>query len=376
MQPKTAKIAIVANSTWNIYNFRLNVIKLLIQNNFEVVVIAPVDHYISYLNQFSEVRHVPLRSLSRKSTNPLKDLSLTRELYQIYCRERPDLVIHYTVKPNIYGGFAARQCGIKYLSTITGLGYTFLHDSLIRQLTQWLYRMAFRHSEKVIFENQDDRQLFIEEGIIRPEAGISLKGCGVDIQYFSPNGFVKPPDTLVFTFIGRLLYDKVIDEFVRAAALVKKDFPEAEFWVVGDIDEENPAAISHDQLLAWMQSGVIRYFGPTSDVRYYIKQSDCIVLPSYREAIPRVVQEGMAMRKPIITTDTPGCREAGEEGKKGFLGPIKDAEGLAAAMRRFRQLSPDQKHTMGRYGRQTAEREFDDRLISRQIVDIIEAVIA
>ena len=376
MQPKTAKIAIVANSTWNIYNFRLNVIKLLIQNNFEVVVIAPVDHYISYLNQFSEVRHVPLRSLSRKSTNPLKDLSLTRELYQIYCRERPDLVIHYTVKPNIYGGFAARQCGIKYLSTITGLGYTFLHDSLIRQLTQWLYRMAFRHSEKVIFENQDDRQLFIEEGIIRPEAGISLKGCGVDIQYFSPNGFVKPPDTLVFTFIGRLLYDKGIDEFVRAAALVKKDFPEAEFWVVGDIDEENPAAISHDQLLAWMQSGVIRYFGPTSDVRYYIKQSDCIVLPSYREAIPRVVQEGMAMRKPIITTDTPGCREAGEEGKKGFLGPIKDAEGLAAAMRRFRQLSPDQKHTMGRYGRQKAEREFDDRLISRQIVDIIEAVIA
>ena len=376
MQPKTAKIAIVANSTWNIYNFRLNVIKLLIQNNFEVVVIAPVDHYISYLNQFSEVRHVPLRSLSRKSTNPLKDLSLTRELYQIYCRERPDLVIHYTVKPNIYGGFAARQCGIKYLSTITGLGYTFLHDSLIRQLTQWLYRMAFRHSEKVIFENQDDRQLFIEEGIIRPEAGISLKGCGVDIQYFSPNGFVKPPDTLVFTFIGRLLYDKGIDEFVRAAALVKKDFPEAEFWVVGDIDEENPAAISHDQLLAWMQSGVIRYFGPTSDVRYYIKQSDCIVLPSYREAIPRVVQEGMAMRKPIITTDTPGCREAGEEGKKGFLVPIKDAEGLAAAMRRFRQLSPDQKHTMGRYGRQKAEREFDDRLISRQIVDIIEAVIA
>ncbi|MEL6635385.1 MAG: glycosyltransferase family 4 protein [Bacteroidota bacterium] len=376
MQPKTAKIAIVANSTWNIYNFRLNVIKLLIQNNFEVVVIAPVDHYISYLNQFSEVRHVPLRSLSRKSTNPLKDLSLTRELYQIYCRERPDLVIHYTVKPNIYGGFAARQCGIKYLSTITGLGYTFLHDSLIRQLTQWLYRMAFRHSEKVIFENQDDRQLFIEEGIIRPEAGISLKGCGVDIQYFSPNGFVKPPDTLVFTFIGRLLYDKGIDEFVRAAALVKKDFPEAEFWVVGDIDEENPAAISHDQLLAWMQSGVIRYFGPTSDVRYYIKQSDCIVLPSYREAIPRVVQEGMAMRKPIITTDTPGCREAVEEGKNGFLVPIKDAEGLAAAMRRFRQLSPDQKHTMGRYGRQKAEREFDDRLISRQIVDIIEAVIA
>ncbi len=376
MQPKKAKIAIVANSTWNIYNFRLNVIKLLIQNNFEVIVIAPVDHYISYLNQFSEVRHVPLRSLSRKSTNPLKDINLTRELYQIYQKENPDLVIHYTVKPNVYGGFAARRCGIKYLSTITGLGYTFLHDNFIRKVTQWLYRMAFRHSEKVIFENQDDRTLFIEEGIIRPEAGISLKGCGVDIQHFSPNGYVKPENTLIFTFIGRLLYDKGIDEFVRAAEIVKKDFPNAEFWVVGDIDEENPAAISHDQLLEWMQRRIIRYFGPTDDVRYYIKQSDCIVLPSYREAIPRVVQEGMAMRKPIITTDTPGCREAVEEGKNGFLVPIKDAASLAKAMLRFRELSPEQKRAMGEYGRQKAEREFDDRLISRQIFDIIEEVLA
>ncbi len=376
MQPKKAKIAIVANSTWNIYNFRLNVIKLLIQNNFEVIVIAPVDHYISYLNQFSEVRHVPLRSLSRKSTNPLKDINLTRELYQIYQKENPDLVIHYTVKPNVYGGFAARRCGIKYLSTITGLGYTFLHDNFIRKVTQWLYRMAFRHSEKVIFENQDDRTLFIKEGIIRPEAGISLKGCGVDIQHFSPNGYVKPENTLIFTFIGRLLYDKGIDEFVRAAEIVKKDFPNAEFWVVGDIDEENPAAISHDQLLEWMQRRIIRYFGPTDDVRYYIKQSDCIVLPSYREAIPRVVQEGMAMRKPIITTDTPGCREAVEEGKNGFLVPIKDAASLAQAMLRFRELSPEQKREMGEYGRQKAEREFDDRLISRQIFDIIEEVLA
>ncbi len=372
---KRVKIAIVANSTWNIYNFRLNVIEILEENNFEVIVIAPVDHYISYLNNFENVRHIPLKTLNRKSTNPINDLSLTRELYKIYKLENPGLVIHYTIKPNIYGGFAARLCGIKYLSTITGLGYTFLHNGLIQSITQRLYKMAFRNSEKVIFENQDDRILFIKENIIRPEEGISIKGCGVNIEHFSPNGYIKNDDKVIYTFIGRLLYDKGIKEFVTAATIVQKKYPNVEFWIVGEVDSENPAAITNDQLLKWMQDGTIRYFGPTDDVRNFIKKSDCIVLPSYREGSSRVVQEGMSMRTPIITTDSPGCREAVEDGKNGFLVPIKDATALSIAMQKFYNLSPEQKKIMGDHGRQKAKNEFDDRKISQQFFDIIKNVL-
>ncbi|MEL6864219.1 MAG: glycosyltransferase family 4 protein [Bacteroidota bacterium] len=375
MKKQKTKIAIVANSTWNIYNFRLNLVELLDKEQYELLVIAPVDHYISYLNKYPKVRHIHLHKLSRKSTNPLKDLALMQELYQIYKTEKPDLVIHYTVKPNIYGGFAAKMAGVKYLSTITGLGYTFIHNGLVKKITKELYRLAFQHSEKIVFENTDDRLMFIQEQISTSDKSISIKGCGVNIDHFSPNGYIKQKDKVIFTFIGRLLHDKGIAEFVEAARQAKAQCPNTEFWVIGDIDNQNPAAISQKLLVSWMQEKVIRYFGPTDDVRYFIKRSDCIVLPSYREAIPRVVQEGMAMKKPIITTDTPGCREAVDEGKNGFLVPIKDAYALATAMTRFYALDEKRISAMGDYSRDKAVSEFDDRLIAQQLLDVIEGIL-
>lgn len=371
MSKTNKRIAIVANTTWNIYNFRMNVIGKLLEEGYEVVVIAPVDKYIHYKKEFPQVIHVPLKKLDRDSINPLKDLSLTLELKSIYKKVKPDIVLHYTVKPNIYGGIAAHLNKIPSIAVVTGLGYAFIHNGYVETVTKMLYRATSRFHEKVIFENIDDRLLFVEEKLIKGNQGISIKGCGIDANHFSPfpNGIIKKQTT--FTFIGRLLYDKGIQEFVEAAKIMKEKYDNVVFWLVGEIDDKNPAAVRKDDLMRWVKNDIVIYHGATNDVRTFIAASDCIVLPSYREAIARSITEGMAMEKPVITTDTPGCREAVDDGENGFLVPIKNATALAEAMDRIHLMDGDRRHEMGIHGRKKVMSEFDDKLIANEILTVI-----
>jgi glycosyltransferase involved in cell wall biosynthesis len=363
------KIAIVANSTWNIYNFRLNILRTLEKQGAEIVVIAPIDKYIFYLNEFKNIRHIPLKRLSRKSKNPFRDLLLFNEFCNIYKREKFDIVLHYTIKPNIYGNLAARFCNIPSVCAVTGLGYAFLHNGWVEKLSTLLYRFSFKSAKKVIFENIDDRLLFLEKKIITEQQGVSVKGCGIDIEHFVPQlSDKKPKGKTVFTFIGRLLYDKGISEFVEAARLIKKTHHNVEFWVVGGIDEDNPATVSEETLLQWVNEKIIVEKGPSDDVRREIRNSDCIVFPSYREAIAKVLQEAMAMEKPVITTNVAGCREAVDEGENGFLVEVKNAESIAFFIEKFLQLSDNEKLIMGQKGRKKVIREFDERDIAMQIL--------
>ncbi len=338
---------------------------------YEVVVIAPVDAYMSYLNKTTRTRHIPLLHLRRKSSNPLHDLVLFAELIRILNREQPDLVINYTIKLNIYGNLAAAVCGLRSICSVTGLGYTFIHSGLIQQTSILLHRFSFIFAEKVIFENIKDRELFIEKNVISAQKSLSIKGCGIDLQYFKP---VEQPKNIfcTFLFIARLLYDKGIQEYVDAAILVKKRFPDAQFQILGEFDNENPAAITETTLNNWVANGAVQYLGYTTDVRNPIAKADCIVLPSYREAIPRVLQEAMAMTRPVISTRTAGCEEAVEDGKNGFLVPIKDSEALAEAMLHIIRLSHEERASLGYYGRKKAETEFDDKFIAQQFLQAID----
>lgn len=369
------KIAFVANSTWNIYNFRLVLLKAFIKQGFEVVVIAPIDEYITYLNYTSGIRHIPIQSLSRKSTNPIKDVLLFRELRKIYIKEDPDLIIHFTIKLNIFGNLAARVCKIPSICVVTGLGYSFLKEGWIKKMTIALYRFSFKYSSKVIFENKDDTQLFIDSKIAAAEKCIAVKGCGVNLNRFRPLPKQKYKNIIVFTFIGRLLYDKGIVEFVEAAKILKGKYSGVAFHVVGDIDVENPSFIPKTHLLNWIDNKIIIYFGVSKDIRKFIKNSDCIVLPSYREGMPRVVLEGMAMGRPIITTDTPGCRETVEVGKNGYLTPIKNAEELAARMEDFYHLNEYRKLDMGEKSYEKAVNEFDEKYIVKIYIDIVTNIL-
>lgn len=368
------KIALVANSTWNIHNFRLNIIDKLLSEGHEVIVIAPVDQYIEYKEKYPRVKHFALRSLDRDSTNPIKDLILIVELTKKYKRYKPELIIHYTNKPNIYGGIAARLAKINSVAIVTGLGYAFIHNGFIKQITSALYKYTSKFHKKFIFENIEDRELFERENIISRNQGVSIKGCGVNTTYFHPypNGVTK--DEIIFTFVGRLLYDKGVKEFVDAAKIIRLRNSKVKFWLVGELDPDNPATVEKDELVEWVDSDIVYYHGFQRDVRPFISKSDCVVLPSYREAIPRTITEAMAMAKPVITTDTAGCREAVEIGVNGYLARLRDANDLAQAMEKIISLSNDQRKAMGKAGREIVMRQFDDKLIANHIYKIISDI--
>lgn len=364
-------IALVANSTWNIHNFRLNLLDKFLAEGHEVTVIAPVDEYIEYKEKYPSVKHVRLRALDRDSTNPFKDLLLLLELTRKYKRIKPDIAIHFTNKPNIYGGIAARRAGIKSIAVVTGLGYAFIRQGWIRNVTTMLYRYSSKYHQRFIFENIEDRELFERISIIKKGQGVSVKGCGVNTTYFHPHPNTVQKKDLIFTFIGRLLYDKGVREFVQAAKQIKMRYSNVKFWLVGELDPQNPATVEKDELIKWVDSDIIYYHGFQKDVRTFIAQSDCVVLPSYREAIPRTITEAMAMAKPVITTDTAGCREAVEVGRNGYLAKLRDAEDLSRSIEKIISLTPDQRIAMGAAGREMVMEQFDDRLIAKHIYDIV-----
>ena len=371
---KYKTIALVANSTWNIHNFRLNFLDKLVKEGHDVIVIAPVDEYIEYKENYPQVKHIALRSLDRDSTNPIKDLILIAELTRKYKRLNPDLILHYTNKPNIFGAIAARRAKIDSMAIVTGLGYAFIHNGFIKQITTALYKYTSKYHKKFIFENIEDRELFEDEKIISKGQGISVKGCGVNTTYFHPYPKGKVKQEIVFTFIGRLLYDKGVKEFVEAAKLIKLRYPSTRFWLVGELDPDNPATVEKDELIEWVDSDIVYYHGFQRDVRPFISDSDCVVLPSYREAIPRTITEAMAMAKPVITTDTAGCREAVDVGVNGYLAKLRDAKDLAESMQKIMSLSYEERKSMGQAGRDIVMKQFDDRLIANHIYDIISSV--
>ncbi len=368
------KIAIVVNSTWNIYNFRINLIRKFRLQGYRVIVIAPVDEYIHYLNNSHFTKHIPLNHLSPQSKNPIKDLLLIRELYKIYRKEKPDLVLHYTIKPNIYGSIAARWAGISCMSTVTGLGYTFLNRGIYTRIAKALYRYAFKSNSKTIFHNHDDQRLFKKLKLIPDEISTVIKGSGVDTTFFRPFKEKINKDKFVFLFVGRLLYDKGIVEYIQAALKVKPIIKNAECWVVGELNAKNPSNIPKKKLLQWVENRYIRYWGATNDIRNFIKNVDVIVLPSYREGMPRAVLEGMAMGKPIITTSTSGCREAVEDNVNGYLVPIRDSIALAEAMVKMYNLDEEKFIMMGEESRNKALNEFDEKIINQQYLDLINKV--
>ena len=335
---------------------------------------APVDKFISYTESIPEVIHIPIRHLHRDSVNPIRDLRLLFELIRLYKKQSPDLILHYTVKPNIYGGMAARILSIKSVAVITGLGYSLMHEGWINVVTRLLYRFTLRFHKKVIFENVDDQFLFEKENLVSSEKSLAIKGCGVDTQFFSPNGVHQTSGVITFAFIGRLLYDKGVREFIEAAQQVKKQHRDVQFWLIGEIDKENPSSIRHDDLMRWIRDPDIHYHGATENIKRYIEQSDCVVLPSYREGMPRVIMEAMAMAKPVITTNTAGCRETVDDLVNGYLVPVKNADALADSMIRFIQLDDPSKEKMGQAGREKVLRDFDERIIANKLYEILKDV--
>lgn len=371
---KNKRIILVANSTWNIYNFRLNVVRKLLDEGNEVTVVAPLDEYIEYKEKFPSVKHIPLKNLNRESSNPFKDLQLILELQRIYKSEKPDLVVHYTHKPNIFGGIAAKLMKIDSVAVVTGLGYPFINKGWINGMTRRLYKLVKGYHKQIIFENQDDLNLFIDKKLVDKNQGVSVNGCGVDSAIYLPYPSNGTKNKSVFTFIGRLLYDKGIVEFIEAAKIIKEKNSNTEFWVVGELDNENPSMLAKSKLLEWIDEGYILYHGFLKDVRPVIAKSDCIVLPSYREGMPRIILEGMSMAKPVITSDTAGCRQTVVNGENGYLVKIKDVNDLVSKINMVLEASEEQRNKMGTNGRKMVLEKFKSEIISNRLYEILAQV--
>lgn len=354
----------MSNTSWSFTRFRVNVLRALVAEGFDVLVLAPADAYSEQISGYG-ARFIPLQQLSNQGMNPCQDLRLYQEFIALYERERPDIIFQYTIKPNIYSTLAAKRTGIPVVAIITGLGYAFINPGFVSRLVRRMYRFALRSASQVWFLNADDKSLFLAERLVDSEKVQQIPGEGVDCyQVFNPDAWA-PEDNPTnqkaqthFLFIARLLYDKGIREYVDAARIIRLTYPNVMFQILGYLNVENPAAVKREELDSWIAEGLVDYLGDTADVRPFIMAADCIVLPSYREGMSMTLQESAAMAKPIIASNITGCKELIDDGKTGFLCEVRNSASLAQSIERFLKLNNAGRVEMGEAGRQKMLAEF------------------
>ena len=355
-------VCLVCNTAWAIHTYRPGLINALLAHGARVTVLAPRDRTFAPLQALGVTCiDVPIAS---KGTNPLADLKTLVVLWRHYRALKPDMVFHYTIKPNIYGTIAAALARVKSIAVTTGLGYVFIQRSRAAQIAKRLYKMAFRFPREVWFLNPDDHRTFVDAGLlVHPERAYLLRSEGIDLDQFPLTPLVARDGSFVFILVGRLLWDKGVAEYVAAARAVKARYPQARFQLLGPAGVANPSAISQQEVEQWVAEGVVEWLGETDDVRPYLSAADCVVLPSYREGMPRTLLEASALGRPIVATRVPGCRDVVEDGVTGLLCEARNADDLAAKMLHMLEMTAQQRAHMGDLGRARMQAEFDERLI-------------
>ena len=360
-------VCLVCNTGFAIYTYRQGVIRMLVARGVRVVVLAPRDRTFPLLEQMG--CHCIELPVASKGTNPLDDLRTLAALYRHYRTIRPSVVFHYTIKPNIYGSVAAWLARVPSIAVTTGLGYVFIQKSRAAQVAQALYRLAFRFPREVWFLNRDDHDAFLNEKLLaHPERAKLLHGEGVDVDYFAltplpPLPRLSHAKACTFVLIGRLLWDKGVGEYVEAARMLRAQYPQARFQLLGPVGVDNPSAITQADVDGWRKEGIVEYLGEAHDVRPVIAHADCVVLPSYREGVPRTLMEASAMGRPIVATNVPGCREVVTDNVTGLLCEAKNAGNLAAKLAQVIEMSEDERRAMGLRGREKVTAEFDEALV-------------
>jgi glycosyltransferase involved in cell wall biosynthesis len=354
------RVVLAANSAWNIVNFRGELIEALKAAGYEPVVIAPADPAAEPRLAALGVARIDI-DMQRSGLNPIADFRLMRTYRRLLGKLRPVAMLGFTIKPNIYGGIAARRAGVPLIANISGLGTAFIRQGALLALVSRLYRFALKRAAVVFFQNPDDRALFVERKLVTDAQARLLPGSGVDLERFRP----APPAAglTTFLFVGRLLGDKGVWEYVQAARIVRADMPGVRFQLLGPIDDGNRSGVSHSEVERWVAEGSIDYLGATDDVRPHIAQATAVVLPSYREGLPRSLLEAAAMGRPLVATDVPGCRQLVEPGVTGFLCQVRDSNSLAKAMKSIIKLTVAEREQMGAAARRKVEQGYSQTVV-------------
>lgn len=366
-----ARLAVIAaNSGWNLVNFRKPLIDALVLSGWRVVALGSDDASATRIRALG-AEFIPV-TIDSGGTSAWRDGQLLLECRRTLRELRPQVFFGFTIKPNIYGSLAARGLDIKVVNTISGLGTAFLRRGPLNWLVSRLYRFALRDSERVFFQNPHDRELFLANGLVRAGQTGLVPGSGIDLQHFRPQPRRSDSDgRFRFLFVGRLLRDKGLVEFAEAARLLRARRPDVEFAILGFAGSDNPSAVKRSEVEQWQADGLVTYLGETDDVRPAIAQADCVVLPSYREGLPRSLLEAAAMARPMVATDVPGCREVVDDGENGFLCQARSSESLAGALEAMLRLDEAERMVMGAKARKKVERQFDQALVVHAYMDLL-----
>lgn len=374
------KILLVANTGWYLYNFRLPLARRLREEGLEVVLVCPDDSYVERLSA-EGFRVKLLERLSRRGMNPFLELVALFELMRLYWAERPRAVHHFTIKCVLYGTIAAKLSGVRsVVNAVTGLGHIFLGKRAVtravRPLVRFLYRKIL-HARRghVVFQNPDDLEAFIEAGLVAPEKTVIIRSSGVCLQKFAPRPGQPGEDASNFPnvlFVGRLIKEKGVHDYVQAAKIVKRDV-EVCFQMAGAPDPGNPSSISSETVDLWRAEGAVDVLGHVDSIADVMALADVVVLPSFREGTPRTLLEAAAMGKPIVATDVPGCREVVQDGFNGFLVPLQDPESLASAIKKI-LANPELAHQMGKNGHHLVASEFSVEAVVQETINVYQKI--
>lgn len=361
-----AIILILTNNIGGLHSFRKEVVKDIVDKGYSVFISTPDDD--PRKEYFEGIGCQVIKTeFNRRGTNPLADFKLMLAYRKLIKRFKPNAVLTYTIKPNIYGGMASRMCHVPQLANVTGLGDALENPGLLQKLSVTLYRIGLSKAKRVFFQNSSNRDTAIRLRIAN-ESSFLLPGSGVNLKHHVCQPY--PADGVVkFLYIGRMLKDKGIEEYFHTAETIKSKYPNTEFQILGNVEGDY-----QEQLKELVEAGIINHLGTTTDVRPFIGAVHCTIMPSYHEGMSNVNLESAANGRPVITTNVPGCRETVDDGISGFLVEARNAESLTDAVERFVNLPYERKVEMGKAGRQKVEREFDRQIVVDAYLREIQAL--
>lgn len=358
------KILILANYDVGLYKFRKELLERLLAEKYEVYISLPDGEYVPELVKMGCIFiDTPV---DRRGTNPIRDFRLLLNYKKIVREIKPDYILTYTIKPNIYGGMIAARKNIPYVPNVTGLGSAIEIGGLLNKIVLTLYQYAFRKARTVFFQNEVNQRFFEDRNIAKGKHKL-LSGSGVNLQQYSLLEYPKE-EKINFAFIARIMKDKGADEFLQAAKILKAKYSQVNFHICGFCEDDYEATLKELQ-----ETGVIEFHGMVSDIRTVLTDMHCVVLPSYHEGMSNVLLESAASGRPVIASDIPGCRECFEDEVGGYSIKVKDAEDLILKMERFLNLTYDEKQEMGLQARKYVEQRFDRQQVveayMRELVD-------
>jgi glycosyltransferase involved in cell wall biosynthesis len=367
-------IAVIENHALAPATLRADLMDALVFNGYDVHIISTgFDQFSDTLNKKEYV----LYDIGSSTINPIDVLRYNWYLYKALKKIKPTVVLTFTIRPAIYGNLVSRTLGLSVLTNITGIGPLFENKGIAYRIARTIYGFALAKTKKIFFQNNNDKDIFLAKGYATPDRVLRIPGSGVNCRKFFPQSkTVDYSPLFTFLFISRLVKDKGILEFVEAGRILKEKNLPIQCQVVGPFWKQNKKSltVTEEEVAKWQKNGWIHYLSEAKDVRPFMANADCVVLPSYREGMSNVLLEGAAMARPLITCDTPGCHDIVEDGKNGFLCRVRDASDLAEKMEKMYKLSQEDRQKMGEYGRKKVENEFEKNFVVNAYLKTIEQI--